>query len=377
MKITDVKLYVLEHPELTQSSHRLVQVPNLHRIQYTHQGVPGDRPQRQSFIEVSTDGGVSGRCDTRTLTPRQVEILRRHVVGESPFHRERLFQMLFKGTRWVYQEPGWFGEFDNCLWEIAGKVAGLPVHDLVGKLRPRFPVYLTGGDGSIADYLRAIEQGREFGVAAYKFHSYKGGKADIPIFRAVRREVGPDYVLIDDPVCSYSLREAIEVGRVLEELDFLWLEEPMHEQKMSLYQELCRTLTIPVMATERLMNDMDLTAQWLIQGATDRLRARATFGTTQVLKLAHFAELHGANVELNGQGGLFGIVHAHLGCCIDNTDYYEYFGNGGEQNRRQGEAWGLLNAPLIEDGHIAPPEGSGWGAVWDEARFQSLVVATH
>ena len=99
----------------------------------------------------------------------------------------------------------------------------------------------------------------------------------------------------------------------MEELDYIWLEEPMHEQKMNLYQELCRTLTIPVMATERLMHDADLTAQWLIQGATDRLRVRATFGLTQALKLAHFAELHGTNVEFNGPGGLFGLMHAPCG----------------------------------------------------------------
>ena len=376
MKITAIKLYILEHPTQKQGLHQLIQVPNLGRIQYTHQGRSTDRPARHHFLEVVTDEGLSGRCNT-SLTPPQVEILRRHVVGQDPFDRERLYQMLHKGTRWVYQPPGWFGEFDNCLWDIAGQAAGLPVYALVGRLRERFPVYLTSGDGAVQDYLHHIEQGRKMGIKAYKFHTYKGGKADIPIFRAVRREVGPDYVLINDPVCSYSLREAIEVGRVMEELDFLWLEEPMHEQKMSLYQQLCRELIIPVMATERLMHDIDLTAQWLIQGATDRLRARATFGATQVLKLAHFAELHGANVELNGQGGLFGLVHAHLGCCIDNTDYYEYFFMSGDGNRRQGQEWGLLNAPLIEDGHLAPPDGPGWGAEWDEDRFQSLIVATH
>ncbi len=117
------------------------------------------------------------------------------------------------------------------------------------------------------------------------------------------------------------------------------------------------------------MHDIDLTAQWLIQGATDRLRARATFGTTQVLKLAHFAELYGANVELNGQGGLFGLVHAHLSCCIDNTDYYEYFFPTGDGNHKQGLDWGLLNAPLIEDGHLAPPNSPGWGAEWVKRRF--------
>lgn len=375
MKITDIKLLILENPEQKRGGHRLVQVPGLHRIQYTHAGVPGNQPARLNIIEVHTDAGVVGRMAPTSITPAQAEILRRHVIGENPFHRERLFQMLQKGTRWVYQEPGWFGEFDNCLWDIVGQVAGLPVHALIGRVRERLPVYLTGGDMDTAGYLAHIDGGRAYGVAAYKFHSYKGGKADIPIYRAVRREVGDDYALISDPVCSYSLREAIEAGRVMEELDFVWLEEPMHEQKMNQYQELCAALTLPVMATERLFHDMDITAQWLIQGATDRLRARATFGTTQVLKLAHLAELYGTNVELNGQGGLFGLVHAHVGCCIDNTDYYEYFGSDNTLNRQMGEAWGLLNAPLIEDGHIAPPEDvPGWGAVWDEAWVKKLTV---
>ena len=343
MKITDVKLRTLEHPSLTQSRHRLVQVPGLRRIQYTHGGIVTSEPMQQHVLEVETDEGITGRIAPTSINKDQLGILKTHVVGESPFARERLFQMLHKGTRWVYQEPGWFGEFDNCLWDIAGKAAGLPVHALIGRVRARLPVYLTRGDMDLQGYLDHIEDGRAFGVRAYKLHSYKGGKADIPLLTAVREAVGDDYALINDPVCSYDLREAIEVGRAMEELDYIWLEEPMHEQKMNLYQELCRTLTIPVMATERLMHDMDLTAQWLLQGATDRLRARATFGLTQALKLAHFAELNGANVEFNGPGGLFGLVHvhAHVVCCVDNTDYYELLtiwpGHAAAPARKEGE----------------------------------------
>ena len=334
------------------------------------------RPARQSFLEVHTDEGIVGRSDT-SMTPYQADIVRYHAVGRSPWEREGLFQQFWKGTRWVYQPPGWFGAFDNCLWDILGKAAGLPVYALVGRVRPRLPAYLTGGDTDIEGYLSAIETGKEMGIGAYKFHTYKGGKADIPIYRAVRDAVGPDYDLITDPVCSYDLREAIEVGRVLEELDFVWLEEPMHEQKMNQYQELCRALTIPVMGTEMLMHDIGLTAQWLIQGATDRLRGNARHGTTQVLKLAHLAELHGANIELNAGGALDGLVHAHLGCCIDNTDFYEFFGATADSLRQTGAQWGLLNAPLIEEGHIAPPDGPGWGAEWDEKKFSSLVVEEH
>jgi L-alanine-DL-glutamate epimerase-like enolase superfamily enzyme len=376
MKISEIRLYLLENPALKERQLKLVQVPNLRRIQYTHTGLPTEQPARQHVIEVRTDEGVMGRCTT-TMTPAQAEILRTQVLGEDPFQREALFQKFQKGTRWLYQPPGWFGDFDNCLWDILGKVAGLPVYALVGRVRERFPVYLTSGDGTLKDYLQHIEIGRTFGINAYKFHTYKGGAADIPIFRAVRQEVGYDYGLLNDPVCSYDLREAIEVGRVMEELGFIWLEEPFHEQKLHLYQELCRTLTLPIMANEMLMHDIGLSAQWLIQGGTDRLRANARHGTTQVLKLAHFAELYGANIELNGQGGLFGLVHAHLGCSIDNTDFYENFFMSADGNRTQGEAWGLLNAPLIEDGQLAPPDGPGWGAEWDEARFQSLVVAVH
>ena len=326
---------------------------------------------------METDEGVTGRIAPTTINKYQLEILKTHAIGESPFARERLYQMLQKGTRWVYQEPGWFGEFDNCLWDIAGKVAGLPVHALIGRVRESLPIYLTAGDMDLKGYLDHIEGGRSFGVNAYKLHTYKGGKADIPLLTEVRKAVGDDYDLLNDPVCSYDLREAIEVGLAMEELDYIWLEEPMHEQKMNLYQELCSTLKIPVMATERLMHDIDLTAQWLIQGATDRLRARATFGLTQVLKLAHFAELHGTNVEFNGPGGLYGLVHAHVGCCVDNTDYYELLGPADPRRlRAEGEEWGLLNAPIIEDGRIAPPDRPGWGAVWDEERLRSLTVET-
>lgn len=261
MKISEVRLYVLEAPEgQTSAPLKLTQVPNLRRIQYTHRRVTGSQPLRQHFLEVVTDEGISGRCTT-TMLPHQVEILRNQVLGVEVTQREALFQLLQKGTRWLYQPPGWFGDFDNCLWDILGKQAGLPVYALVGKVRDRFPVYLTSGDATVTEYLRHIEQGRQMGINAYKFHSYKGGKADIPIFQQVRREVGNDYALINDPVCSYDLREAIEVGHVMEELGFVWLEEPFHEQKLNLYQALCQELTIPVMANEMLMHDMGLSAQ--------------------------------------------------------------------------------------------------------------------
>ena len=372
MKIADIKLAVLELPEPSRRWD-LVPIPDLRRVQYTHRGLPGGAPLHQSFLRVLTDDGVEGIATGGT--PEMVELLKPLVLGEDPLARERLYQKLQRGTRWLYQRPGWWGSFDNALWDIAGKVANLSVSQLIGQARSSIPAYFTSGDKPLADYLADIERARrDWGITAYKFHSYKGGKADIPILRAVRREVGPDYVLLHDPVCSYTLREAIEVGRVLEELEFVWLEEPFYEQELRQLQELCAALTIPVMANETLMHDANLSAQWLLAKGTDLLRGSAVFGTTNLLKLAHFAELYGTNVEINGMGGLFGLVHVHLECAIANTEFYEYMG---DHYLEQARECGLLNPPVVRDGRLTPPDGPGWGAEWDWAQFRRRTVAEH
>jgi L-alanine-DL-glutamate epimerase-like enolase superfamily enzyme len=376
VKITAIQVHVVEVPGSKSSLLKLIQVPGLRRTQYTHEWYPGDGPQQAYVMRVQTDAGVEGLCTVEGNVgdvTRATRLLQANVVGEDPFYREFIFQKLLLGTRWLYQNPGWFGALDNCLWDIAGKVAGLPIYQLIGKVRDGVPIYQTAGDGPVEMYIEHIEQGKQMGIRAYKPHSYKGGKADIPIMEQLRAHVGADYDLLLDPVCSYTPREALEVGRVLEELDFVWLEEPFHEQKMHQYQELCAELTIPVMANEMLMHDMQLSAEWLIQGATDMLRANARHGTTQVLKMAHFAELYGTNIEINGAGGLYGLLHAHLGCSIANNSYYEYSVGGGWQ--RLGPEMGMMNPPIVVDGCLVPPDGPGWGAVWDMELLQRRTVA--
>ena len=159
MKITAIKLHTLAHPTLTQAGYRLKQTSGLRRIQYTHIPLSTTTPMRMQILDVETDEGITGRIAPASISKHQLDILKTHAVGESPFARERLFQMLHKGTRWVYQEPGWFGDFDNCLWDIAAKAAGLPVYALVGRMRDRLPVYLTDHELTPQGYLDHIERG--------------------------------------------------------------------------------------------------------------------------------------------------------------------------------------------------------------------------
>jgi len=115
------------------------------------------------------------------------------------------------------------------------------------------------------------------------------------------------------------------------------------------------------------MHDFELSCLWLTTGATDLVRASARHGCTSALRLAKLAEKHKTLIELNGPGGLFGLVHAHLTCAIKNTSYYEYFPGGTRDE--MGKEIGLVNPPVPEKGFITPPEAPGWGAEWDWKHF--------
>jgi L-alanine-DL-glutamate epimerase-like enolase superfamily enzyme len=120
---------------------------------------------------------------------------------------------------------------------------------------------------------------------------------------------------------------------------------------------------MPVLATEMLMHDVSICAQWLLAGATDLVRVNARSGTTAGLKMAHFAELYGTNGEMNGPGGLGGHLHVQLGCAIANTELYEHF----ERFAPLARECGITNPPVPADGCVRPSMLPGWGAEIDWA----------
>lgn len=377
MKIASIKISVFDMPSNT-GRFDLREVEQGAWRRWVH--VRSTRLQDAVHVlHVFTDEDLEGTCtvgDARYTTMRQddLEQLRILAVGENPFDRERLNAKLRAATRGMFARPGWFGTFDNCLWDIAGKAAGMPVYQLLGRARQKAPAYYNFGgktkEAAAADAQKAVG----YGFPAVKDHFRGTGKENIEWFKAAREAVGPDIDLLHDAaLCHYSFEEALRVGRVLDELAFGWFEEPLADRDQIALQRLCTELDIPIVALESLMHDIDLSAVWLISGATDSLRVNARHGTTSLLKLAHLAELHGARVEMNGPGGLFGLVHAHLMCAISNTSYYEYFPNGSRDVI--GQEIGLLNPSVPEEGYVVPPSTPGWGAEWDWSYFEKKCVA--
>lgn len=339
----------------------------------------GTQAAELHVLHVHTDEGIEGICtvgDARytTMRRRDLEQLRILTLGEDPLDRERLNSKLDAATRGMFAKPGWFGAFDNCLWDIAGKAAGLPVWALLGRVRESCPAYYNYGGNTVELVVKSALSALDQGFTALKDHFRNTPKENIAWSEAVRAAVGPDVALLADHVLAgYTYAEALRVGRALQGLSFGWFEEPLPDVEIVQLQRLCATLDIPVMALETQMHDHTLCAQYVRLGATDLVRANARHGTTGIMKLAHLAEAHGQTIELNGPGGLFGLVHAHLVCAIRNTSYYEYFPGGSRD--KAGKAIGLLNPPVPNNGRITPPTKPGWGAVWDWDQFKEAKIA--
>lgn len=377
MKIDNISLSVFDQPSNTGRFDLVEEAKGANR---RWRRKPHSQAQGQIHVlHVHTDSGIEGVCtvgDARytTMHLQDLSQLRILALGEDAFDRERLFSKLHAATRGMFAKPGWFGAFDNCLWDIAGKAAGLPVYALLGRSRSFCPAYYNYGGKTLQQAVENALMAVDKGFTALKDHFTGRADANITWSKAVRDAVGPGIDLLHDAVLAdYSLAEAVRVGRVLTELAFGWMEEPLPDADSHRLQQLVAAVDIPIMALETLMHDMTLCGQYLISGATDLIRANARHGTTGVMKLAHLAEFYGSRVELNGPGGLFGLVHAHLVCAIGNTSYYEYFPDGSRDE--VGKEIGLLNPPVPQNGVIAPPAEPGWGAVWDWDYFRKVRVA--
>jgi L-alanine-DL-glutamate epimerase-like enolase superfamily enzyme len=113
---------------------------------------------------------------------------------------------------------------DIALWDIAGKVAGLPLHRLLGGgPRADLPAY-----ASLLRYGKADAVARQTAQALGRgYRHIKVHEITVPEITAARDVAGPGVPIMVDTNCPWTVTEAIEMARRLAPLDLHWLEEPV------------------------------------------------------------------------------------------------------------------------------------------------------
>lgn len=123
------------------------------------------------------------------------------------------------------------GAVDTALWDLAGKIAGLPVHALMGTYRTFIPAYAGSQmSADIAAYVDQAQRCKAERWAGYKIHPPRDPEQDIKVCEAVRRAVGNNYRLMLDSTWNYSYVDALRVGRAIEAMGFYCYEDPLADE---------------------------------------------------------------------------------------------------------------------------------------------------
>src|SRR5881409_2635036 len=185
------------------------------------------------LVRIDTDGGITGWGEAfghRIFPATRAAIdtlLGPMCVGRDPSHiaaindeLQRLLHGIGRNGPAIYALSG----IDIALWDIAGKVAGLPLYRLLG----------GGPRADLPAYASLLRYGDAKAVAFYTEQALKRGYRDIklheitlPEVKAARDVAGADARIMLDTNCPWTVVEAIEMARRLAPLDLRWLEEPV------------------------------------------------------------------------------------------------------------------------------------------------------
>jgi L-alanine-DL-glutamate epimerase-like enolase superfamily enzyme len=308
MKITDVQLTLFAWDDIPATTY------GRHTGRFSGTSQLG-------LVTIATDQGVQGHAflgsamrgahlDGQSL----IQFLKPTVLGQDPLDRERLYQAMWQKNRQTTYRA--IGAMDIALWDIAGQVAGLPIHRLLGSYRDSVPAYASSAVlASKEAYAEEAVRFKTDGWSAYKIHPPTDPIVDIEVCRAVRGAVGDRFTVMLDSTWAYQFPEALRVGKAVEALGFYWYEDPLADDDLLSYVKLKQHLAIPILATEYSPGGLTAYAPWLVHQATDYLRGDVAVkgGITALVKAAHLPhELRGPpRRELAQQRGQPARDHGH------------------------------------------------------------------
>ena len=213
---------------------------------------------RATYVEIVTDEDVSGLYGP--IDRRQAFLiatdLRPFLLGDDPLATERVHDRMLRMNR--HGRTGLFvsaiSAVDNALWDLRGKVAGEPVHRLLGgPTRDRVPVYASMLGYSIEPEraAAAATEHKERGFGAQKWFfafgpgaGHDGFLRNVAMATAVREAVRPGYPLMFDAFMGWDATYAADMLRALEPVAPHWVEEPVPPERLDVFRRLAASTNI-------------------------------------------------------------------------------------------------------------------------------------
>jgi galactonate dehydratase len=307
------------------------------------------------FVEVRTDEGVTGwgEITTTTLTANRavagiIRQLNDLLAGEDPARIEHIWNKTFRsftymGTRGAASHV--VSGIDIALWDIRGKVLGLPIYELLGgKLRDEVLLYthplrrLLDNDDDLVTEIRAIV---DSGHTALKFDPFPHTKGQSPMnddyldggmsklgetqaarmAARVREVAGPDIEILIDAHGRFNVPTAIRLCRSLEDAAAIdWFEEPVPVESYAALRQVREKVNAAITVGERLHTRWEF-APILEQRLADYIMPDVTWagGISELKKIATLAETYYIPISPHDASGPINVVAgAHVMMTVPN-----------------------------------------------------------
>ena len=328
------------------------------------------------FAEIETEQGHAGlgfSYSLRTGGPAQyahAQELAPLLIGEDPNDIARLWSKL----AWASASVGRGGvaaqaiaAFDTALWDLKARRAALPLSKLLGAQRHSVRCYNTSGgylQASIEEVIDKATQSRERGIGGVKMKvGQPDRRLDLQRVEVMRKHLGDEVPLMVDVNQHWDRISALRLGRVVEQYQVEWIEEPLDAHDVAGHAALAAQLDTPV-GTGEMLTSATEALDYVDTGAVDVIMhdAPRMGGITPFLKVARAAEQRGMIMAPH----FVMEIHLHLAAAYEHSTWVEHF------------EWlePAFNERLeIRDGHMLVPDRPGLGLSLHE-RVAGWTLAT-
>ena len=364
-------------------------------------------------LKIETDEGVYGLGDA-TLNGRELAVasyLNEHVIpcliGRDAHRIEDIWQYLYKGAYWRRGPVTMtaIAAVDTALWDIKGKIADLPVYQLLGgAARDGCMVYGHANGRDIAETLDDARRHAEGGFRAIRLQSgvpglastygvakhgqpYEPADAALPseslwstakylrsapdLFEAAREALGWAVDLLHDVHHRLTPIEAGRLGKDLEPFRLFWLEDPTPAENQAGFRLIRQHTTTPI-AVGEVFNSIWDAKQLIEEQLIDFVRATVVHagGITHLRRVAALADLYQVRTGCHGATDLSPIAMAaalHFGLSVPNFGIQELM----PHTRETDEVF--PHEYRFQDGYMHPGDKPGLGVDFDEvlaARYE-------
>ncbi|WP_395814401.1 enolase C-terminal domain-like protein [Devosia sp.] len=338
----------------------------------SHGDIPRGTKPHKAVIRMETDSGLFGSIEMGR-GEAVIDLVRRRFhefVGENPLLTERMWRLIWELDRIEEFHMRTLGMLDMLCWDVKSQHAKMPIYQLLGGDDRVVPAYASTVTWPTMDeYERYIKMSRDVGFKAFKLHAWGGPvKRDIELCKNLRKWVGPNADLMFDGSAGWDYVNALEFGKAIQDLGFLWYEEPMREFHLGSYTKLCEKLDIPILAAETSDGVHGNMATWIENKALDMTRVSTFYkgGFTGSMKVAHLSESHGMRAQVHGMGR----ENAQICAAISNNDYYEQL----VMNEEQIKSLDKLGPLSIVDGNLTVSDEPGIGYDFDFKQLDATAL---